>query len=98
MIDRLKRLFALSLLSPEFRQQIARRRVVGRTLVIESPTIGFLNLLGVSAHDILQEDRIALAPMFASFEQRTDNPPPCDVLMVYARIEKGSIAGYLPGL
>jgi hypothetical protein len=98
MIDRLKRLLALCLLGPEFRQQIARRRVVGNTLVIESPKIGFLNLMGVSAHNILQEDRMALAPMFASFEQRTDNPPPCDVLMVYARIEKNSIAGYPPGL
>lgn len=75
------------------------RRMEGRTLVIESPRIGFFNLLGSFAHDILQEDRAALVPMFASFEQRTDNPPECDVLMLYARLQSdGSIAGYSPGL
>ncbi|HKD15491.1 MAG TPA: hypothetical protein VKE71_13230 [Candidatus Angelobacter sp.] len=72
---------------------------VNHPLVIESPRIGFFNLLDPCAEGIVKEDVAALAPMFASAEERTDQPPNCSVLLLYAHIHRdGSIAGYHAGL
>ncbi len=60
------------------------RRRRPRGPVIRDPKIGFLNLLGEEGERLLAEDRPALAPLFASVEDRRDLPAPaCDVLFVY---------------
>ena len=64
-----------------------RRITASHPLIIESPRIGFLNLLGASGELILAEDQKALAPMFASAEVSNADPPRCDVLMIYARLQ-----------
>jgi hypothetical protein len=64
-----------------------------------SPRIGFLNLLGSPAPQILEEDKAALAPLFASSQESETDPPVCDVPMIYANVQSdGSIVGYSGGL
>ena len=61
---------------------VLRRR---RGLVLRSPRIGFLNLLGEAGEALVAEDRAALAPLFSAAVERGDLPAPvCDVLFVYA--------------
>jgi len=76
------------------------RRRRPRGLVIRDPKIGFLNLLGEEGERLLAEDRPALAPLFASVEERSDLPPPvCDVLLVYCDLGRaGNILGTEVGL
>lgn len=77
----------------------ARRVTVRDPLVISSPTIGYFNLLGTQADGILTEDKTALGPLFSRSESSDQDPPVCDVLMLYARIEPdGRIAGSVRGL
>lgn len=72
---------------------------VHHPLIIRSPRIGFLNLIGPSAETILREDKEALAPLFASVNESEDKPPLCDVLMIYAQLQKdGRIQGSSSGL
>lgn len=86
----LKRLLASS--SP-------RRITVDEPLVVESPRIGFLNLLGPAAQGILDEDKIAFSPLFTSLHESSTTPPVCSVLMIYAHVEPdGRIAGSSDGL
>lgn len=76
-----------------------RRITVDNPLVIESPRIGFFNLLDSSARSILEEDKQAFRPLFAAIEESNVIPPVCDVLMIYARVESdGRIAGSTVGL
>lgn len=76
-----------------------RRVTLRNPLVIESPRIGFLNLLGAPARPILEEDKAALGPLFASLEESDGNPPVCAVLMIYARLERdGRVDGCSEGL
>jgi hypothetical protein len=76
-----------------------RRVTVNDPLVIHSPRIGFLNLLGSSARQILEEDKAALAPLFASSQDSETDPPVCDVLVIYANVQSdGSVVGYSGGL
>ena len=76
-----------------------RRVTIRNPFVIKSPRIGLFNLSGSSAENILHEDVTTLSPMFHSSEERTDAPPNCDVLLLYARFESdGSIANYQAGL
>lgn len=76
-----------------------RRVTVNDPLVIESPRIGFLNLIGSSALPILEEDQRALRPIFGSVEKSSVAPLVCDVLMIYAHMEiDGSITGCTDGL
>jgi len=68
-------------------------------LVIQSPRIGFLNLLGASAEPILKEDKAAIGPLFASLQESGADPPGFDVLMIYADVQvDGSIARCSVGL
>ena len=68
-------------------------------LVIQSPRIGFLNLLGASASPIIEEDITALGPLFTSLLESEAYPPASDVLMIYADVQgDGSIAGCSAGL
>jgi hypothetical protein len=72
---------------------------VDEPLIIESPRIGFLNLLGASAETNLADDEAALAPLFSSSEKSETTPPRCDVLMIYARVDAdGRITGSLDTL
>jgi hypothetical protein len=76
-----------------------QRITLDNPLVVHSPRIGFLNLMGSSAETILNEDKIALAPIFSSDEESDRNPPTCDVLLIYGHIEKdGYFANHSDGL
>jgi hypothetical protein len=68
-------------------------------LIIQTPRIGFLNLLGASALAIMEEDKAVLAPLFTSLQESETDAPVCDVLMIYANVRnEGSIVGYSGGL
>jgi hypothetical protein len=76
-----------------------RRVTVDNPLIIDSPRIGFLNLLGSTAETIIEEDKAAFGPLFTSLEQSEVNPPVCEVLMIYCNVQSdGSIAAYSGGL
>src|SRR5260370_35968214 len=71
-----------------------RRVTLNDPLVIVSPRIGFLNLLGTSAQPILEDDKAALRPLFSSLEESDSNPPAVDVLTIYAQVQSdGRIGG-----
>ena len=65
---------------------LSRRVTHGNPLVIQNPKIGFLNLMGVAAGPLLDEDMIALKPFFSACLQSGSDTPVCDVLMIYATI------------
>ena len=76
-----------------------RRITLSNPLIIRSPRLGLLNLMGSSAEAILKEDKAALSSLFSSIEQRESNPPACDVLLIYAHLEKdGHFANHSEGL
>jgi len=65
-----------------------------RIVRIGAPTLAFLNLLGDSANKLLHEDRDALRASFYDVVEVMDLPVKCDVLMIYATVERdGSLAG-----
>jgi len=64
-----------------------RRVTLSDPLVIVAPRIAFLNLLGASAQSILEEDKLAFAPLFASCEESQIDTPQCDVLLIYAQLQ-----------
>jgi hypothetical protein len=64
-----------------------RQVTASSPLIIQSPRIGFLNLLGASGRTILVEDKTALGPLFARLEESETDPPVCDVLMIYADVQ-----------
>jgi hypothetical protein len=76
------------------------RKITAKSpLIIQSPRIGFLNLLGASAKPIVEEDKTRLMPLFTFSQESEADPPTCDVLMIYARVQgDGSIAGCSAGL
>ena len=77
----------------------SRRITVKSPLIIRSPRIGFLNLLGEPAQSMLEEDKAALGPLFSGLAVSDASPPVCDVLLIYARVEDdGRIAGTADGL
>ena len=92
-MELLKRLFGAGKTSDSVAPS-TRRVSLNDPLIINAPRIGFLNLLGSSAQTILEEDEASLARLFASSEESHSDPPVCDVLMIYARVETdGSVAG-----
>jgi hypothetical protein len=67
--------------------------------VITGPRLGFLNLMGEAGAPLLSRDRRALAPLFSSVAMSHDEPPQCDVLFIYCRIDaSGRVAGSAAGL
>jgi len=71
-----------------------RRISLNDPLIITTPRIGLLNLLGSSAQTILEEDKASFVPLFPRSEESQSDPPICDVLMIYACVEAdGRIAG-----
>jgi len=68
-------------------------------LVVQRPSIGFLNLIGDAAEPIVAEGKQALEPLFTSCHSSNSEPPVCDVLMIYCDIESdGRIRGTSDGL
>lgn len=66
-----------------------RNRLGSRGLVLQDPSLGFLNLLGQEGEELLAEDRPALAPLFSSVQERSDLPPPvCDALILYGDLSR----------
>ena len=63
---------------------IALRRTKPRGPKIENPRLAFFNLLESS--ELLDEDRRALGPLFAS-KAVVSSPQPCDVLFLYCTID-----------
>jgi hypothetical protein len=57
-------------------------------IVLPNPSIGFLDLLHGQAQSIVDEDKKALAPVFARSLQSLDAPPLCQVLFLYAKINQ----------
>jgi hypothetical protein len=74
------------------------RRPTG--LVLQDPTLGFLNLLGQEGEQLLAEDRPVLEPLFTTVKESRDLPPPaCDVLVLYCDLGRdGSIFATEVGL
>jgi hypothetical protein len=73
---------------------VTRRITVKSPLVIQSPRLGVLNLLGLPVRQLIETDKAALAPLFVSVSESDSVPPVCDVLLLYARIQSdGSIEG-----
>ncbi|MEM7395536.1 MAG: hypothetical protein AAF492_24660 [Verrucomicrobiota bacterium] len=71
------------------------RRKPPAKIPITNPTLGQLNLMGQEAEDMVTLDRDVLAPLFGgACAVKTDEPPKCDVLLVYARFKpSGGPAG-----
>jgi hypothetical protein len=93
----MRRIFGTSLKSaaaPEVRTD-TRRLTLTDPLVIISPTIGFLNLLGSSADSLLNDDKAALQHLFTSVKESRDEVPSCDVLVLYLKISgDGKVVGH----
>jgi len=66
---------------------VSRRVTSAHPLVIQSPKIGFLNLMGELARPLIDEDATALRPLFSGSVESAGDIPICDVLMIYTKIE-----------
>jgi len=77
-----------------------RRVTVDNPLIIESPRIAFLNLIGPTAEALMKHDKDALGSFFASAaESAGGDTPLCDVLMIYCDLQNsGAIVGCSNGL
>ena len=70
-----------------------------RTLRIQSPSLGLLDLTGGNASAALAVDKGAFAALFDSLVESAAEVPPCNVLFVYCYIEAdGSIRGCSKGI
>ena len=68
-------------------------------VVVRSPRLGVLNLMGNDANRLIEDDLKALTPLFGKSTQSTAAPPACDVLFVYARVQdSGVVDGSKSGL
>ena len=95
----LKRIFGQADASTPGGSPVTRRITVKNPLNIQSPRIGFFNLLGSVGQPLLDTDKAALGPLFTGVEESTTAPPVCSVLLIYASIDStGSIAGSEYGL
>jgi hypothetical protein len=74
-------LLALVLLSKS-----ARRRELATT-VIRAPSLGVLNLMGAAGHELLTRDLELIAPLFGTTRNSEEQPPRCDVLLLYCELE-----------
>src|SRR5690242_19483019 len=89
----LRRLFGTGK-TPDPGAPSTRLVTVDDPLIITAPRIGFLNLLGSSAQTTLEADKASFGSLFPHSEESQSEPPICDVLIIYARVEAdGSITG-----
>ena len=76
-----------------------QRITLNNPLIVKSPRLGFLNLMGSSAEMMRDEDKAAFIALFSSVEQSDTNPPACDVLLIYGHMDKdGHFANHSEGL
>lgn len=78
----------MSLLSKLFGARTSSvRTTVNRPLRLSEPTIGFLNLSGTAAAQLLEADSRALGSLFSQTRVSDTLPPPqCDVLFIYCSL------------
>lgn len=76
---------------PAGKTYVTRRVTVKDPLVVQNPTIGFLNLVGAAARPLVDEDMAALKPLFSLCLESDSEIPICDVLMIYATIEADGV-------
>jgi hypothetical protein len=63
-------------------------------LVIDSPTIAFLNLAGVNGESFAKADKDAFGGLFVLTETNANDVPNCDVLLIYCDLgPDGAIDG-----
>jgi len=63
-------------------------------VVVRSPRLGVLNLVGDEAASLVAADLKALTPLFGKAVQSTKETPACDVLFLYARVfDSGVVDG-----
>ncbi len=76
------------------------RRVTAKSpLVLKSPKIGFLNLLGSNGQSFVEQDKAAFGPIFQALEVSDTATPQCDVPLIYAQAgSDGRIIGSEDGL
>ena len=60
-------------------------------LILRSPKIGFLNLIGAAARPLIEEYRAALVGLFSGEVNSERDPPLCDVLFVYANVLRNGV-------
>jgi len=66
---------------------------------VEAGTLGVLNLSGSDAAAWIAEDKAALAPLFRELSESTQQPPSCNLLLLYCTLETdGSIVRHPLGL
>jgi hypothetical protein len=72
----------------------ARKITLKNPLVVSSPKIAFLNLVGDTAKKMVAADRGALGDLFSEVTESEREVPQCSVLMIYATLESdGHIKG-----
>jgi hypothetical protein len=73
------------------------RRSRRRPLLIRSPRLGFLNLKGESAEQLITADMDALTPVLGSPVRGSTSAPFCDVLFIYCDVASDGRIGNFPG-
>jgi len=66
-------------------------RAAPQRVVVHSPRLGVLNLVGNQGSGLIGEDLKALTPLFGRATQSTVGPPACDVLFIYARVKDSGV-------
>ena len=56
-------------------------------MVITGPTLGILNLDGEDPTTAVEADLRAFGQLFSRVTERTEAPPPCDVLLIYCHVD-----------
>lgn len=68
-------------------------------VVVRTPRLGVLNLVGDAAAEFVSADLKALAPLFGKAIESTKATPACDVLFLYVRVlDSGVVDGSEVGL
>jgi hypothetical protein len=93
------RLLALAVVACAAVVLVTVARAASQRVVVRSPRLGVLNLMGNRASGLIGEDLEALTPLFGKAAQSTVGAPACDVLFVYARVQdSGVVDGSKGGL
>jgi hypothetical protein len=81
------------------RKSAMQTTTVDRPFRIRNPSIGFLNLQGVSSAALAEADRRAISPLFRKSYESTDTVPKCDVLFLYCTIDaRGKVVSSPTGI
>jgi hypothetical protein len=75
--------------------RLAVRSKSGKKIVIASPSLGMLNLLGSAVADAMEKDKSHFSLLFCSIKESYRLVPKCDVLFLYADIDRvGQVKGH----